>query len=87
MPSPRLEGFVPAMRHKGRLQQGADADLVQFNADHVGERARYGAAKEYPNGLAYVLVNGQFVVRRSAMVPQSFPGRPIYSDARGKHAL
>lgn len=79
MPAQRLEAFVPAMKKKGRLQLGADADIVVFDPDQVGERARYGDAKEYSRGFSYVLVNGQFVVYKSTLVGDVFPGRPIYS--------
>jgi hypothetical protein len=82
MPTQRLERFVPAMKKKGRLQEGADADIVVFDPAQVGERARYGDAKQYSKGIAYVLVNGQFVVAGAAIVRDVFPGRPIYSADR-----
>ena len=80
MPAQRLEAFVPAMKKKGRLQVGADADLILFDAQQVSERARYLDAKEYSKGILYVMVNGQLVVRRGALVSGVFPGRPVYSQ-------
>ena len=53
---------MAGMREKGRLQAGADADIVVFDAARVGARATYGDAKEYSQGFEYVMVNGQFVV-------------------------
>jgi hypothetical protein len=82
MPAQRLEAFVPAMKKKGRLQVGADADLIVFDPEQVSERARYLDAKEYSKGILFVLVNGQFVVRRGELVKGIFPGRPIYSQYR-----
>jgi dihydroorotase len=79
MPAQRLEGFVPAMKKKGRLQVGADADLVLFDPNEVTERARYLDAKQYSKGFHYVIVNGQFVVQKGAIVKGVFPGRPVYS--------
>jgi dihydroorotase len=82
MPAQRLEAFVPAMKQKGRLQVGADADLILFDPAQVSERARYLDAKEYSKGILYVLVNGQLVVRRGALVSGVFPGQPVYSQYR-----
>lgn len=80
MPAQRLETFVTGMRRKGRLQAGCDADIVVFDPATVGARATYLDAKQYSRGFEYVLVNGQFVVRKSAIVKNVFPGRPVYSD-------
>jgi hypothetical protein len=82
MPAQRLETFVAGMRRKGRLQVGCDADLVVFDPAGVGARATYTDAKEYSQGFEYVLVNGQFVVQKGAVVKNVFPGRPVYSDYR-----
>jgi dihydroorotase len=82
MPAQRLEAYVPAMKKKGRLQVGADADLILFDPQQVSERARYLDAKEYSKGILYVMVNGQLVVRRGALVGGVFPGKPVYSQYR-----
>jgi Amidohydrolase family len=82
MPAQRLEAFAPAMKKKGRLQVGADADLILFDPQRVSERARYLDAKEYSVGILYVMVNGQFVVRRGSLTKEVFPGKPVYSRYR-----
>jgi hypothetical protein len=82
MPARRLEGYVSAMREKGRLQVGADADIVVFDAARVGARATYLDAKEYSQGFEYVMVNGQLVVHKGQLVRNVYPGRPVYSDYR-----
>ena len=41
MVAQRLEPFVPAMRSKGRLAVGADADMTVFDAARVIDRATY----------------------------------------------
>jgi hypothetical protein len=79
MPAQRLESFVPAMKHKGRLQIGADADIVLFDPARVDAKATYGDAKRYSEGFQYVMVNGTLVVDRGALVPGAHPGQPIYS--------
>jgi N-acyl-D-aspartate/D-glutamate deacylase len=67
------------MKKKGRLQVGADADLILFDPDLVGARARYLDAKQYSKGILYVMVNGQFVVQKGSLVKSVFPGQPVYS--------
>ena len=39
MPAQRLEARVPAMRQKGRLQVGADADITIFDPATVIDRS------------------------------------------------
>jgi N-acyl-D-aspartate/D-glutamate deacylase len=70
------------MKQKGRLQVGADADLIVFDPQQVSERARYLDAKQYSKGILYVMVNGQLVVRHGTLVKDVFPGRPVYSQYR-----
>ena len=40
-PARLLEGWVPAMRGKGRLQPGRDADVVVFDPETVTDQASY----------------------------------------------
>jgi dihydroorotase len=82
MPAQRLEAFVPAMKKKGRLQIGADADLVFFDPATVSERARYLDAKQYTVGMHYVMVNGVFVVDQGKLVSNVFPGQPVLANTK-----
>jgi hypothetical protein len=82
MPAKRLENFVPGMKLKGRLQAGADADLVVFDPRIVAERARFLDAKQYSQGMRYVMVNGRLIVDRGKLVANVSPGRPVYSALR-----
>jgi dihydroorotase len=77
MPARRLEAFVPAMRNKGRIRVGADADLTLFDPATVIDRASYENSHQYSEGIRHVLVEGTFVVRDGALVPETFPGRGI----------
>lgn len=47
---------------RGYLRPGAFADLVVFDPDQVRERATFAAPQENPEGIHYVLVNGQVAV-------------------------
>ena len=77
MVAQRLEPFVPAMRTKGRIKAGADADITVFDASRVIDRATYEKPAQFSEGIRHVLVNGTFVVRDEQLVPNVTPGRPI----------
>lgn len=77
MVAQRLEPFVPAMRQKGRLAVGADADVTVFDAARVIDRATYENPAQYSQGIRHVLVGGTFVVRDEQLVPDVAPGRAI----------
>lgn len=82
MPAQRLETLVPAMKRKGRLRSGMDADIVLFDPQTVGTRATYGDAARYSEGFRYVMVNGVLVVDGGSLVDAVNPGRPIFSKSR-----
>jgi len=72
-----LRDAVPAMRRKGRLGTGADADLVVFDEARVTDQATYAASTRPSSGIAHVLVAGTFVVHDGELVPNALPGRPV----------
>jgi hypothetical protein len=76
-PARLLEARVPAMRRKGRLQAGADGDLVVFDPVTLTDRATYSDSTRPSAGIWHVLVNGAFVVRDGSIVPDARPGRPV----------
>jgi dihydroorotase-like cyclic amidohydrolase len=76
-PARLLEGWVPAMRGKGRLQPGRDADVVVFDPETVTDRASYADSTRPSAGIRHVLVNGDFVVRDGGIMPDARPGRPV----------
>ena len=71
-------GGIPQFRTKGRVQVGADADIVVFNPDTVTDNSTYepGMGALPSTGIPYVLVNGVVVVKDST-VQKVFPGKPI----------
>ncbi len=76
-PARRLEEYVPAMKTKGRLSVGADADITIFDAATVIDRSTYTNPTLPSEGILYVLVNGVLVVERGELVPNARPGRGI----------
>ena len=77
LPARRLEAFAPAFASKGRVQVGADADLTVFDAARVLDRATYRDPYQPPLGLDWVIVGGELVVDRGALVPGAFPGQRV----------
>jgi dihydroorotase/N-acyl-D-amino-acid deacylase len=71
MPAARLK-----LRDRGRLAEGAYADVVVFDPATVADRATFEEPHQYPVGIGYVLVNGVAVVDG---------GR--FTDARAGHVL
>jgi dihydroorotase len=76
-PARRLEARVPAMRNKGRLRVGADADITIFDAATVIDRATYREPSLSPVGIQHVIVNGVSVVTDAQAVEGVSPGTPI----------
>jgi N-acyl-D-aspartate/D-glutamate deacylase len=83
LPARRLERVDTGMKRKGRVQVGADADLVVFDPARVIDRATFEQPAQYSDGIVHVLVNGTFVVRRSNFVPGVAPGRAVRGQAAG----
>ena len=79
LPARRLEQISPAMRHKGRVQVGADADLTLFDPDKVADRATYAHPILTSAGIPYVIVGGTPVVEGGEIVKAAFPGKGVTS--------
>ena len=77
MPAQRLERAAPSARRKGRVQEGADADLVVFDPRTVQDNATYDRGPVPSTGFRDVLVGGVSVVHDGRVVENVFPGRAI----------
>ena len=76
-PARLLQDRVPAMRRKGRLSAGSDADLVVFDPETISDQATYSDSTRPSTGIRHVLVNGTVVVRDGRLDPNAQPGRPV----------
>lgn len=72
----------PAFKTKGRLQEGADADIVIFDPDTVAAQAVYGDPYQKPIGIQHVVVGGRQVVENSVRIEGRYPGRKLLGPAR-----
>jgi dihydroorotase len=81
LPARRIEAAAPAMRAKGRIRPGADADLTLFDPARVADRASFESSREPSAGIVHVIVAGTFVVRDEALVPGALPGHAILGGA------
>jgi N-acyl-D-amino-acid deacylase len=61
---------------RGRIDVGAYADLVLFDAEHVIDTATYDRPYSYPKGIDSVWVNGRAVVR-DGKPTNARPGRAL----------
>jgi N-acyl-D-aspartate/D-glutamate deacylase len=77
MPAQMLERSTPAARRKGRLQEGADADIVVFDPETIADRSTFQKPMEHSVGVHYLLVAGTPVIDDEKLVPNVFPGQAI----------
>jgi N-acyl-D-aspartate/D-glutamate deacylase len=80
MPAERLEKSTLSAHRKGRLQEGADADIVVFDPQTAADRATYPSPREPSVGMRYVLVNGVVLIDGGHFVADRWPGRAIEPD-------
>jgi N-acyl-D-aspartate/D-glutamate deacylase len=79
LPARRVEGMLPAMSRKGRLQIGADADITVFDPDTIADRATVAAPATASTGISNVLVNGVGVIENSSLRQDRLPGEALKS--------
>lgn len=86
IPAQILEASVPQMRKKGRLQEGADADIVIFDFDEVSDRATYEKPAQMSAGFRYVIVAGTPLVWEGELDTTVLPGKPIRRTPEDKRS-
>ena len=56
------------LKHKGRLNVGADADIVIFDPQRIEDRATFAQPLLPPVGIDYVIVNGVIAAKDSEIL-------------------
>jgi N-acyl-D-aspartate/D-glutamate deacylase len=82
LPARRLEPVAPAMKRKGRVQVGADADLTAFDPAQVTDNATFENPAQASSGIVHVLVNGTPVIRDRRLMSGVAPGRGVRGRGR-----
>jgi N-acyl-D-aspartate/D-glutamate deacylase len=83
MPAQRLEKSTPAARRKGRLQEGADADIVVFDPRTAVDHATFAAPREPSTGMQFVIVGGSVLIDQGKLLAGTFPGKALVRAIRG----
>jgi N-acyl-D-aspartate/D-glutamate deacylase len=82
MPAQMLERSTPEGKRKGRLQEGADADVVVFDPRTISDRATFEKPMEPSVGVQYLVVGGTVLIDDGKMVEDVFPGRAILGPGK-----
>ena len=84
MPAQRLETVTASAHRKGRLQEGADADIVVFDPATVADKATYRAPLTPSVGMKHVVVRGTPIIRDGQVIDGVTPGKAITADPPAK---
>lgn len=82
MPAQMLERSTVEARRKGRLQEGADADIVVFDPQTISDRSTFEKPMEPSVGVHYLVVAGAVLIDDAKMVPDIYPGRAIVGSGK-----
>lgn len=78
MPAKRV-----GLRDRGFLREGMFADIAIFDPRRVIDRATFEVPNQYPDGVKYVIVNGQLSVDDGKRTP-ALAGRPLRGPGYGR---
>jgi len=76
-PAKRFEHRCADFKRKGRIQVGADADIVVFDPETVIDKATFDQPALPSAGFHHVFVNGEPAVADGRLVEESRMGRPM----------
>ena len=82
LPAKRMENFAPALKDKGRLREGFDADITIFDPQKITDMATFRQPQRPSKGIQYVLVNGEFILKDGKFLEGVLPGQLIKRSGR-----
>ena len=80
LPAKLLGKISDEFKYRGRIKKGAYADICVFDKDKVVDMGTYTRGAIPSEGIMYVMVNGEFVVKEERIVPNVYPGRALRSN-------
>lgn len=84
IPAQILSTAAESMSRKGRLQEGADADVTVFNLEEFEDRATFSEPTRPSAGVVHLLVGGQPLIRDGILDTAVRPGRPVRGSGRNR---
>ena len=82
MPAQMLERSTPAARQKGRLQEGADADITVFDPQTITDKSTFQHPDAPSVGVRYVVVGGTVLIDAGKLVPNVFLGQALVGPGK-----
>ena len=82
MPAEMLERSTAAAHRKGRMQEGADADIVVFDPQTISDRSTFQKPMEPSVGVHFLLVGGTLLIDDGKILPDVYPGRAIVGPGK-----
>lgn len=82
MPAQMLERSTPRGHLKGRMQEGADADIVVFDPQTISDRSTFEKPMEPSIGVHSLVVGGTVLIEDGKMVGDVYPGRAILGPGK-----
>jgi len=61
---------------RGIIKEGMWADIVIFNLENIKDKATYENPHQYPEGIEYVLINGEIVIEKGEYTG-AMPGKVL----------
>lgn len=69
--------------NRGRIQEGAYADLIVFDMERIQDKATYTDSKKYSEGIEQMLVNGVYIIKNSKLTNNT-PGIWLHNKSEIK---
>lgn len=74
---------IPQLQAKGRIEVGADADLIVFDPAEIRANASIEHPTKLAGGMRWVIVNGVPLIEEGRLRLDVLPGRPIRNAVTG----